>query len=127
MKAMIIRRHTPLVLLAALIAAAFASLLLVPASGQTFDKTEGIAPAAAGSASACSADISDAQLAKNALNTNSYGARTSPANPPFSSLTSGIDQLADEHTTDDTAYLANPLVQTSVHLLRRNALGFQRP
>ena len=106
MKAMIIRRHTPLVLLAALIAAAFASLLLVPASGQTFDKTEGIARSGGFSVGVFS-NISDAQLEKNVLNTtyNTYV----PTNPPYSTIST---ITSGSHTTGDTAYLANPVVQT---------------
>ena len=109
MKAMIIRRHTPLVLLAALIAAAFASLLLLPASGQTFDKTEGIARSGGFSVGVFS-NISDAQLAKNALTANSYGVHP-PVNPPFVTLPTGILNADDEHTTGDTAYLVDPRVQ----------------
>lgn len=103
---MVIRRHTPLVLLAMLVAAAFASLLLLPASGQTFDKTEGKTGSGGFSVGVFS-DISDAQLAKNVLNTtyNTYV----PTNPPYSTLT-GITN-AGEHATGDTAYLANPEVQ----------------
>lgn len=105
MKAMIIRRHTSLILLAALIAATFASLLLVPASGQIFDKTEGKTGSGGFSVGVFS-NISDAQLQKNA-GPNSYGAYP-PTNPPYAHLT-GI--TAGEHTTSDTAYLADPLVQ----------------
>ena len=108
MKAMIIRRHTPLILLAALIAAAFASLLLVPASGQIFDKTEGKTGSGGFSVGVFS-NITDAQLAKNVLN-NTYNTYV-PTNPPYSALTSPDVNNANEHTTGDTAYLANPAVQ----------------
>ena len=103
---MIIRRHTPLVLLAALIAAtAFVALLLLPASGQIFDKTEGKTGSGGFSVGVFSS-ITDAQYAKNVLNTtyNTYV----PTNPPYSRISVTTD---DEHTTDDTAYLANPAVQ----------------
>ncbi len=105
---MIIRRHTPLILLAALIAAAFASLLLVPASGQIFDKTEGKTGSGGFSVGVFS-NITDAQLAKNVLN-NTYNTYV-PTNPPYSALTSPDVNNANEHTTGDTAYLANPAVQ----------------
>ncbi len=105
MKAMLIRRHTPLVLLAMLAAAAAVSLLLLPASGQTFDKTEGKTGSGGFSVGVFS-DIADAKLAKNAFNStyNTYV----PTDPPYSRI-SGITD--DEHTTGDTAYLANPEVQ----------------
>ena len=108
MKAMLIRRHTPLILLAALIAAAFASLLLVPASGQIFDKTEGIARSGGFSVGVFT-NISDAQLEKNVLN-NTYNTYV-PTNPPFTPFTSDVT-TPGSHTTGDTAYLANPAVQT---------------
>ncbi len=105
---MVIRRHTPLVLLAILVAAAAVSLLLLPASGQTFDKTEGKTGSGGFSVGVFSS-ITDAQLAKNELNTtyNTYV----PTTPPFSALTSGTIGMSGEHTTNDTAYLANPEVQ----------------
>ena len=109
MKAMLIRRHTPLVLLAVLVAAASVSLLLLPASGQTFDKTEGKTGSGGFSVGVFS-DISDAQLRKNVENAtyNTYV----PTTPPFTALTSpDVPITADEHTTGDTAYLANPEVQ----------------
>ncbi len=107
MKAMIIRRHTPLILLAALIAAAFASFLLLPASGQTFDKTEGIARSGGFSVGVFS-NISDAQIAKNVENTtyNTYV----PVYPVPTTATLG--QTLGSHRVGDTAYLANPAVQT---------------
>ncbi len=109
MKAMIIRRHTPLILLAALIAATFASLLLLPASGQIFDKTEGKTGSGGFSVGVFS-NISDAQLQKNALTANAYGAHP-PVNPPYSMLPMSDFTTAGSHTTNDTAYLANPAVQ----------------
>ncbi len=104
-------RHSariPARILAALVVAAFASLLLLPASGQTFDLTEGTT-SSGGFTVGVFSDISDAQLAKN-TGPNTYGAYP-PANPPFSPFTSGVTN-ADEHTVNDTAYLANPLVDT---------------
>ena len=104
---MVIRRHTPLVLLAMLVAAAFASLLLLPASGQTFDKTEGKTGSGGFSVGVFS-DISDAQLAKNVFN-STYNTYVPTTQTPVA-LGSGITNPG-EHTTDDTAYLANPEVQ----------------
>lgn len=107
MKAMIIRRHTPLILLAALIAAtAFVALLLLPASGQAFDKTEGKTGSGGFSVGVFS-NISDAQIAKNA-GPNSYGAYP-PVYPVPTTPTLG--QTTGEHRAGDTAYLANPVVQ----------------
>ncbi len=102
---MIIRRHTPLILLASLVAVASALLVLLPASGQTFDKTEGIGRGG-GFIVGVFSDITDAQYEKNA-GPNSYGAYP-PTDPPYSRLTGITD---GEHKTDDPAYLAEPRVQ----------------
>ncbi|MYB85403.1 MAG: hypothetical protein F4X54_11860 [Chloroflexi bacterium] len=104
---MLIRRHTPLVLLAMLVAAASVSLLLLPASGQTFDKTEG-KTGSGGFSVGVFAGIADAQLAKNVFNStyNTYV----PTNQTPVALSSGITNPG-AHTMGDTAYLANPEVQ----------------
>ena len=109
MKAMIIRRHTPLVLLAALIAAAFA---WSPAGARVrpdLRQDRGDRQGSGGFSVGVFSNISDAQLAKNVLNTtyNTYV----PTNPPYSTISTG-NQLSGSHTTGDTAYLANPVVQT---------------
>ncbi len=105
MKAMIIRRHTSLVLLAALIAAAFASLLLVPASGQIFDKTEGKTGSGGFSVGVFS-NITDAQIFKNDPE-NSYGAYP----PTYPVPTSPSLGTAGSIRENDPAYLAHPRVQ----------------
>lgn len=104
---MYIRRHTPLILLVALMAAAVASLLLLPVFGQaTFDKTEG-KTGSGGFSVGVFASITDAQIEKNVENTtyNTYV----PVYPVPTTPTLG--NPSGEHTTDDTAYLANPAVQ----------------
>jgi len=102
---MIIRRHTPLILLASLMAVAFASLVLLPASGQTFDKTEGIGRGG-GFIVGVFSNITDAQIEKNEPE-NSYGAHPPtypvPTNPSLG--TAGSIQ------ENDPAYLAHPRVQ----------------
>lgn len=107
MKAMVIRRHTPLVLLAALVAAAaLVSLLLLPASGQTFDKTDGKTGSGGFSVGVFS-NITDAQIEKN-TEENQYG-----AHPPIYPVptTPALGMMTGKHTTDDPAYLADPRVQ----------------
>ena len=106
---MIIRRHTPLLLLASLMAAALASLLLLPVFGQAaFDKTEGKTGSGGFSVGVFS-NISDAQLEKNVFN-ETYSTYV-PTSPPFTALTSTDEYSLDKHTTGDTAYIANPAVQ----------------
>ena len=93
--------------LGALAAAALALLALLPASGQSYDRTFGELGSGGGLSVGVFADISDAQIAKNVE--SSYGAYV-PANPPYGSI-SGV-RNADKLTRDDPAYLADPLVQT---------------
>ena len=99
----------PAPVLAALAAIGFALLVLLPVSGQTYDRTFGETSSGAGLAVGVFADIPDAQLAKNAHNTtyNTYP----PANPPFQRLPSGIT-TNDELSAGDIAYLGEPLVST---------------
>ena len=96
----------PAPLFAALAAVGFALLLLQPASGQTYDRTFGETSSGGGLAVGVFADISDAQYAKNE-GPNRYGAYP-PTSPPYSRISGVAD---DKHTTDDSAYLGNPLVQ----------------
>ena len=96
----------PAPLLAALAAAGFALLLLLPASGQTFDKTEG-KTGSGGFSVGVFANISDAQLEKNRYD-STYGTYVpDPQVPTMPTLGS----MPGKHTSNDTAYLANPRVQ----------------
>ncbi len=107
MKAMYIRRHTHIILLASLITAALASLLLLPVFGQaTFDKTEG-KTGSGGFSVGVFTNLEDAQIAKNEENAtyNTYV----PIHPVPTTPTLGT--TPGSHTTDDTAYIANPAVQ----------------
>ncbi len=106
-------RHSariPTLILAALAAAAFALLVLLPASGQTFDRTEG-RTSSGGFTVGVFADITDAQIAKNALNTtyNTYV----PIHPVPTTPTLGAEGggTNDELTAEDIAYLGDPRVQ----------------
>ena len=83
--------------------------MLLPASGQTYDRTFGETSSGAGLAVGVFANIPDAQLAKNTHNAtyNSYP----PASPPFQRLASGIT-TPDELSAGDIAYLGEPLVST---------------
>ena len=102
---MFIRTHTPLILLAALIAAAaFASFLLLPAYGQTFDKTEG-KTGSGGFSVGVFANITDAQIEKNDRR-NSYGAYP----PTYPVPTSPSLGTAGSIQENDPAYLAHPRV-----------------
>ena len=107
-------RHSariPARVLAALAAAALASLMMLPASGQTFDLTEGIGRSG-GFAVGVFSDITDAQLAKNE-GPNTYGAYTlvhpAPTTPTLGAEGGGTN---NELTAEDIAYLADPRVQT---------------
>lgn len=107
MTAVFTRRYRQPVLLAALAVIGFALLVLLPASGQTYDRTLGETSSGGGLAVGVFADISDAQLAKNVHNAtyNSYP----PASPPFDRLQSGVT-TNDELSAGDIAYLGEPLV-----------------
>ncbi|MCY4581515.1 MAG: hypothetical protein OXE50_01765 [Chloroflexi bacterium] len=106
-----IRRHRQPVLLAALAAMGFALLVLFPASGQNFDRTFGQTSSGGGLAVGVFADISDAQIEKNA-GPNSYGAyppiHPVPTTPTLGTVGGGMN---GELTTGNSAYLGNPLVQ----------------
>ena len=102
---MIIRRHTPLILLASLVAVASALLVLLPASGQTFDKTEGIGRGG-GFIVGVFSNITDAQIEKNEPE-NSYGAYP-PTYPVPTNPSLGV---AGSIRENDPAYLAHPRVQ----------------
>ena len=111
MKAMFIRTHTPLILLAALTAVALTSLLLLPVFGQaTFDKTEG-KTGSGGFSVGVFDNISDAQIEKNVRNTT-YNTYTPvypvPTNPTLGRQDGNGNRV---HTADDPAYLAEGSVQ----------------
>ena len=95
--------------LGALAAATVALLALLPASGQSYDRTFGELGSGAGLSVGVFANISDAQIIKNEV--SSYGAYV----PKYSvSATPDLANVGEygKLTTNDPAYLANPEVQT---------------
>ncbi|MDE2837354.1 MAG: hypothetical protein OXL97_07585 [Chloroflexota bacterium] len=97
----------PAPILAALAAVGLALLVLLPVSGQNYDRTLGQTSSGGGLAVGVFADISDAQIEKNA-GPNSYGVYV-PVYPVPTTLIPGITNN-DELTTNDPAYLGDPRV-----------------
>ena len=91
---------------AALAAVGFALLLLLPVSGQTYDRTFGETSSGSGLTVGVFADISDAQIEKNALN-STYGTYI-PVHPVPSAPTLGSPD--GSLSANDIAYLGDPSV-----------------
>ena len=93
---------------AALAAVGFALLLLLPVSGQTYDRTFGETSSGSGLTVGVFADISDAQIEKNALN-STYGTYI-PVHPVPSAPTLGSPD--GSLSANDIAYLGDPRVSS---------------